>query len=152
MRRRLTLDTFLPYLVSVLASNLSKDLAGVYETRFDMSVAEWRVVAHLAMNRNVSVREIYTRVDMDKSKVSRAAARLEENGLIVKGSNAGDRRLLELRLSPKGKRVYAEIEPLALAFEAQVLSRLTPAERQAFRTCLAKLLQSTATLQIATES
>jgi hypothetical protein len=50
-----------------------------------------------------------------------AAASLEKNGLIEKGAHAGDRRLVELRLSPKGKRVYAEIEPLALAFEGALL-------------------------------
>jgi DNA-binding MarR family transcriptional regulator len=144
MTRRLTLDAFLPYLISVLASRLSVDLASVYQERFAISVAEWRVIAHLAANRNVSVREIYKRVDMDKPKVSRAAARLEKNGLIEKGTHAGDRRLVELRLSPKGKRVYAEIEPLALAFEAKALSCLTPAEERAFRTYLAKLLNSNA--------
>jgi DNA-binding MarR family transcriptional regulator len=142
MTRRLTLDSFLPYLISVLASRLSAGLASVYQERFAISVAEWRVIAHLAANRNVSVREIYKRVDMGKPKVSRAAARLEKNGLIEKGAHAEDRRLVELRLSPEGKRVYAQIEPLALAFEGAVLSNLTRAEERAFRTGLTKLLNS----------
>ena len=111
MTRRLTLDSFLPYLISVLASRLSAGLASVYQERFAISVAEWRVIAHLAANRNVSVREIYKRVDMGKPKVSRAAARLEKNGLIEKDAHAGDRRLVELRLSPKGSASMPRSSP-----------------------------------------
>ena len=61
------LETFLPYLVNVLASRLGNGLARVYAKRFDISIAEWRVIAHLSLNRNVSVREIHEAVDMDKA-------------------------------------------------------------------------------------
>ncbi|MEJ1156967.1 MarR family winged helix-turn-helix transcriptional regulator [Prosthecomicrobium sp. N25] len=128
----LDLDSFLPYLVNVLASRTSRELAGVYEARFGISIPEWRVIAHLAQNRNVSVREIHERVDMDKSKVSRAAARLESVGLIEKKVNPADRRLVELRLTRKGHKLFAEIVPLALDYEARLLSALTPEDRAAF--------------------
>ena len=38
---------------------------------------EWRVIANLTQKEAVSVRDIFERVDMDKSKVSRAASRLD---------------------------------------------------------------------------
>jgi len=136
----LDLDGFLPYLVNVLASRLSRELAQVYEARFGISIPEWRVLAHLAQNRNVSVREIHERVDMDKSKVSRAAARLEATGVIEKNVSPADRRLVELRLTRKGRRLFGEIAPLALAYEQDVLSALSPAERSAFRAAVEKLL------------
>jgi DNA-binding MarR family transcriptional regulator len=136
----LELDRFLPYLVNVLASRLSRELAGVYETRFGITIPEWRVIAHLSQNRNVSVREIHERVDMDKAKVSRAAARLEAIGVIEKKVNEEDRRLVELRLTKKGSRLFAEIEPSALAYERKVLSRLSREERSSFRAVVDKLL------------
>ena len=52
-----------------------------YGAESGISIPEWRVLAHLAEGGPVSVRDIHARVDMDKSKVSRAAARLEEAGL-----------------------------------------------------------------------
>ena len=81
----LDLDRFIPYLVNVLASRLSRELAKVYEARFGISIPEWRVVAHLSQHEDVSIREIHDRVDMDKAKVSRAAARLEAVGPCRKG-------------------------------------------------------------------
>jgi DNA-binding MarR family transcriptional regulator len=136
----LVLDDFLPYLVSVLANRMSTQLAKVYEERFGISIPEWRVIANLAQNKNVSVREIQARVHMDKAKVSRAAARLESVGIVEKNVNTGDRRLVELRLTRKGLRLYAEIEPLALSFERDVLSRLSAEEQDAFRATVKRLI------------
>src|ERR1700722_4400339 len=142
-RDTLDLDRFLPYLVNVLASRLSRELASVYEKGFGISIPEWRVIAHLSQNRNVSVREIHERVDMDKAKVSRAAARLEGAGIIEKKVNGADRRLVELQLTKKGRKMFAEIEPLALAYEQDQLSRLSRKEQASLRAIVDKLLEET---------
>jgi DNA-binding MarR family transcriptional regulator len=136
----LALDHFLPYLVNKLASRLSDELASVYQHRFGITIPEWRVIAHLAENRNVSIREIFVRVAMDKSKVSRAAARLESAGFVEKKINPADRRLIELRLTPKGRQLFKKIEPLALAYEREALSALSAAEAELFRKLVGKLL------------
>ena len=78
------LDDFLPYRLSVAASRVSRRFARRYGAESGISIPEWRVLAHLAEGGPVSVRDIHARVDMDKSKVSRAAARLEEAGLVRK--------------------------------------------------------------------
>lgn len=71
------LAAFLPCQLSVAASRVSRGFAERYRAEFGLSIPEWRVLAHLAQSDTVSVREIHARVDMDKSKVSRAAVRLE---------------------------------------------------------------------------
>ena len=139
----LDLDRFLPYQVSLLAARLSAALSRVYAERFGISIPEWRVIAHLSQHRKVSVREVQARVGMDKSKVSRAAARLETAGLVEKRVNPGDRRLVELSLTRKGRRLFAEIAPLALAFEADLVAALPPAEAEALRSAVAALLART---------
>lgn len=139
----LDLDRFLPYQVSLLAARLSAALARVYAERFGISIPEWRVIAHLSQHRKVSVREVQARVGMDKSKVSRAAARLESAGLVEKRVNPGDRRLVELSLTRKGRRLFAEIAPLALAFEADLVAALPSAEAVAFRSAVTALLART---------
>ena len=145
----LDLDQFLPYLVNVLANRLSRELAGVYQARFGISIPEWRVIAHLSQHEDVSVREIHQRVDMDKAKVSRAAARLEAAGLIEKDVNEADRRLVRLQLTRKGRRVFAQIEPLALAYERDALAALSPQESAAFRAAVGKLLNRPAVARAA---
>jgi DNA-binding MarR family transcriptional regulator len=136
----LDLDQFLPYLVNVLANRMSRELASVYEARFGISIPEWRVLAHLSQHEDVSVREIHQRVAMDKAKVSRAAARLEAIGFIEKSDNRDDRRLVALRLTRRGRRLFDEIEPLALAYERESLSTLSKTEEAALRSVLKKLL------------
>lgn len=134
------LDDFLPYLVNVLGSRLSVELGAEYGRRFSISIPEWRVLAHLSQYEHVSVREIYRRVEMDKAKVSRAAARLEAAGLIRK-EVPDDRRLVALSLTDKGRALFAEIAPLALAFEQRFLEKLSPGEAATFRRLVGKLLR-----------
>ena len=99
------LDRFLPYRLTVAAGRVSRRFARLYEAETGLSIPEWRVLAHLAQAGSVSVRDIHARVDMDKSKVSRAAARLEEAGLVQKLEHETDRRLVALSLTPKGGAV-----------------------------------------------
>ena len=120
------LDGFLPYRVAVTAGRLSREFSRVYQERFGLSRAEWRVMAHLSQEAEVSVREIHARVDMDKSKVSRAATRLEEAGIITKRISDHDRRLVVLALTDKGTAMMAELAEAAQAYQAQVMARLGP--------------------------
>ena len=115
---------FMPYRMAAAAQLLSDQLAAIYRDRSDLSNAEWRVMAHLAHSGNVSVRDIEARVGMEKSKVSRAAARLEDQGFIEKRVNETDRRLVQLTLTEKGRSLMAELLPLAAAFQADVERRL----------------------------
>lgn len=129
------LDSFLPYQLAVVARRVSLEYAALYRERFGISIPEWRVVAHLSQEGSVSVREIHERVDMDKSKVSRAAARLEHNGYVRKRAHRTDKRLVELTLTEKGEAMVAELTPVAKRFEQDVMMRLGP-DAAAFRAAL----------------
>lgn len=118
------LRRFLPYRLAVAAERLSEGLARRYRKEFGISTPEWRVLVHLAQSGNVSVRDIEARVAMEKSKVSRAASRLEAAGYIAKEINESDRRLLQLSLTPKGRALMAKILPLAIAYQAEIAARL----------------------------
>jgi DNA-binding MarR family transcriptional regulator len=129
---RFDLDGFLPYRLTVLAERIGAEFATVYGKRHGLSRAEWRVMAHLGNAGPVSVREIHARVAMDKSKVSRAASRLQLVGLVEKREDPVDRRLVALSLTEKGKEVMADLIPLARAFERELLARLPEDERATF--------------------
>jgi len=123
------LSAFLPYRLAVLAARVSADFADIYQKKFGLSVPEWRVMAHLSQSGDVSVREIHKRVDMDKSKVSRAAARLQLRGLVAKATPSDDKRLVSLSLTEKGRAMFDEITPLALAYQEKMHAQLTEQER-----------------------
>jgi DNA-binding MarR family transcriptional regulator len=132
------LAAFLPYQLAVAAARISRGFAERYRADFGLTIPEWRVLAHLAQSGAVSVREIHQRVDMDKSKVSRAAARLEDAGLIAKRENPQDRRLLDMRLTDEGKALVARILPVAVAYQDEVLA-LLGSDATPFRRALDRL-------------
>ena len=118
------LEGFTPYRLSVAARKTSQALAQRYRARFGISIAEWRVLAHLAASGDVSVRDIEQRVDLPKYEVSRAAKRLTGAGLIDKTPHEGDRRLVRLRLTAAGNAMMAELLPLAQAYQDEIDARL----------------------------
>ena len=67
------LDDFLPYRLAVAAQQVSRRFARLYAAEAGLTIPEWRVLAHLNHSGSVSVRDIHTRVNLDKSVVSRAA-------------------------------------------------------------------------------
>ncbi|MBB94942.1 MAG: MarR family transcriptional regulator [Rhodobacteraceae bacterium] len=122
---------FLPYRMTLAAQILSETLSRAYRDRFGLSIPEWRVLAHLATVDGASVRDIESRVAMEKSKVSRAASRLEARGLLSKQGNPEDRRLVHLTLTAEGIALMRDLLPLAEAFQRRIEDHLG-AEFQAF--------------------
>jgi DNA-binding MarR family transcriptional regulator len=138
------LAAFLPYQLAVLAGRVSRDFSAVYKERYGIGVAEWRVVAHLSQtSQTVSVREICDRVELEKSKVSRAVTRLQTRGWVAKQTNEEDRRLVELKLTEKGQKMIDEMAELATAFEQALMGQL-PDQGKTFRAELLAVLEATA--------
>lgn len=134
------LDAFLPYRLAAAAARVSRRFAERYRAEFGISIAEWRVLAHLSQQEAVSVREIRARVDLDKSQVSRAAARLESAGLVEKRPHPGDGRLLELRLTAAGRALFGRIAPVARAYQAE-LRAVLGADAEAFGRGLDRIMR-----------
>ena len=120
------LDEFLPYRLSVAAAQVSRRFAEIYAAEAGLTVPEWRVLAHLGQSAEVSVRDIHARVNLDKSMVSRAASRLERDGYVSKSGHETDRRLVVLRLTPKGVALMERLAPLARQFQDQIRAELGP--------------------------
>ncbi|HCQ64907.1 MAG TPA: MarR family transcriptional regulator [Rhodobacteraceae bacterium] len=118
------LDDFLPYQLSELSRRVSAGFSRHYRDTYGISVAEWRVMAHLSQQEAVSVREIHRRVGMDKPKVSRAATRLEAAGYVTKVVNPQDRRLVELSLTRQGRDLIETLAPIASAYQARLMTAL----------------------------
>ena len=116
----LDLEGFLPYRAARLAAALSRGLARRYESRFQVSVAEWRVLVHLTQQSRISVRDIHVRVDIDRVRVTRAVKRLEARGLVSKFVNETDRRLVRLALTARGARLADNLARVARDFEAEI--------------------------------
>ena len=129
MTAGIALEQFLPYRISRLAERASRSLSQVYAERFAISVPQWRVLATLAESPGLRASAVTGLTNLDKVKVSRAVAELEERGLLARQRSAADGRAAELRLTARGRRLFARIAPLARAWEQRLLEGLSSAER-----------------------
>ena len=115
---------FMPYRLAVAARVFSEEVAAIYREKFGLSIPEWRVLAHLMKEGKASVRDIEARVTMEKSKVSRAADRLKDRGLLTKRADTMDRRLVHIELTTDGEALMAELIPMVIAMQRDFESRL----------------------------
>ena len=134
----LALGRFLPYRLSVLAEAVSRAFARHYERRFGVTIPEWRIMAVLGEGPRAT-QEVIERTRMDRAKVSRAAIRLEDKGLIARAPRPGDQRAHTLELSGRGLAVYRQIVPMAHALQAELVQALGADELRAFEAVLDKL-------------
>lgn len=137
--RDFVLEEFLPYQLSVTGNRISRLFARRYSDAFGISIAEWRVMAVLGRFGTLSPGGITERTEMDKVKVSRAAARLAAAGLLTSEPDPVDGRVRRFGLTPRGVRMHASIVPLARALEAELAAGLPPSEWQALRALLSRV-------------
>ncbi len=133
------LEEFLPYRLSVLSNRVSDAFARLYETRFGITIPEWRVIANVGRFAPISANGVCERSAMDKVTVSRAVQRLVDKGFLDRRTDAHDRRRSSLTLSPAGAAIYAEIVPLALQIQAALVADLDEDERRALDLLMNKL-------------
>jgi len=145
--RRLVLDAFVPYRLSVLTNRVSDAIAAQYRERFGLSIPEWRVMAVLGETPGLSARDVAKKTAMGKVQVSRAATALIAAGRVVRTADKADGRIAHLSLSRTGRGVYDEIVPLALSLEETLLKALSATERRAFDRVMAKLAGQTRQLE-----
>jgi DNA-binding MarR family transcriptional regulator len=139
-QRELILEDFLPYRLSILSNTVSATIAGAYSKRFGLSIPEWRIMAVLSRHPGLSASEVAERTLMDKVAVSRAVGKLIKSGRINRRFADQDRRRSILHLSADGEAVYAEVAPLALKFEEELLHGLSEEEVHTLDVLLERLL------------
>ena len=138
--KQFILENFLPYQLSILASRISRDFSKEYISRFGLSNAEWRIIAHLSQEtETISIREIYQKVDLEKSKVSRAVSKLAERQLLSKKVNLSDKRLVDLKLTRVGREIIDEMTEIAVDFEARFLQKIQ--NSNSFKNTISALLK-----------
>jgi DNA-binding MarR family transcriptional regulator len=138
---------FLPYQLSVASNAVSDLIAERYRKRFALKIPEWRVMAILGdhgvgsdgAGGAMTQRALTAATLMDKVAVNRAVKVLEERGLVARVPNPVDGRSHLLELTGEGRAIHAEVMPLALATERDLLAGLDPHEIATVRRVLSGL-------------
>ena len=139
--KALHLERFLPYRLNVVGTLGGRALGRIYGEHFGIGIPEWRVVAQLGEFGKLTSRDIGELAQMHKTKVSRAVGELEKRGLVSRTENRQDRRESFVTLTAAGKRIYDQIVPLALGFEARWIEGIAPDELKVFERVLSTLTE-----------
>jgi DNA-binding MarR family transcriptional regulator len=133
------LEDFLPYRLSVASNRVSRLFARRYSEAFDLTIAEWRVIASVGRFGTLSPSAVGVATAMDKVKVSRAAAGLVARGVLKQAQDPHDGRGRLLSLTRKGVAVHQGVVPLARELEANLSQGLSSAEWAALQKALVRL-------------
>lgn len=139
--KKLRLEEFLPYRLSILSNRISGAIANSYGRRFGLTIREWRIMAVLGETPDISAGELAERTAIDKVAVSRAVRSLLGRGRLLRRFSTEDRRRSVLRLSKAGERLYGEIAPMAQNYENTLLARLSANERHQLDKALTRLME-----------
>ena len=107
------LDDLLPYLMNRLVSRLNRNLDAKLRRR-RLTFEHWRVLAVLTAHDRSTVSVLAELAVIPQATLSRLLARMGERGLVRRSMSRRDSRLVEVRLTPKGRSLYEEIVPLAV--------------------------------------
>jgi DNA-binding MarR family transcriptional regulator len=123
-----SLASFLPFKLGVISDSLIRIFSESYQDNYNLTIAEWRVLAIIAQYGTLSPTVIGRRAAMDKVKVSRASQSLVTKGLLRQSQDPNDGRGRLLRMTRKGAATHDGMVPLVMSLEATFFSDLSRAD------------------------
>jgi len=130
---------YVPALLLHVSNKMSTGANAVYRRNFGIGVTEWRVLALLASEPNVSAQRICEMIGFDKAIVSRVVKSLQARGDVTVLPDAADSRKHRLVLSAKGRKLHDRIMLVALERERRMLTGFSHREVEVLRDLLHRL-------------
>jgi DNA-binding MarR family transcriptional regulator len=115
---------------------------GAFERETGVSAGTWFTLALLAREDGMSQGELSQRFDIDPSRVTRLAKRLEREGLLRKNRDRGDKRVVRMYLTEKGRGLFEDLSDRRERFDRRVGAVLSPEELKELRRMLGALAES----------
>lgn len=120
------------YLASLLV-----DAARLQRTVFDRRVrklgftrTQWLLLRRIGEQPGVSQSELAEALEVEKATAGRLIDRLAEYGWVERRPDGNDRRINRIYMTPLGRRIHAQITPIAEAMVEEELSGLDKAGRE----------------------
>lgn len=130
---------YLPYRITLLAKLFDRWSTRLLQDSSGLSVAEWRVLAQLAISSPASVRQLAEQAFVDRAEVSRAAASLEAKGYVERQDNPKDRRSPLLYCSERGRALARRVSAQRREFHKSMTGLLSPEQVQALDSAMLAL-------------
>ena len=115
-------------------------LANVRLEEIGLRARSYSLLALACSGIDATQRELASALELDPSQIVALVDTLEEKGLVRRDADPRDRRSRVVRATDAGDALFARARQVTAQAEAEVLSMLTPAERETLRGLLRKIV------------
>lgn len=129
----------LPYRILMVARMIDGQAAQHVRAVAGLSVAEWRVLAHLAMMGEQTASTVSAAAYVERSEVSRAVVTLTAAGLLEQRPNPANQKSRLLAVSPAGRERFDRMRQDRRHVFSELMAEFTEDEAAAFDAALLRL-------------
>ncbi|PJE25623.1 Transcriptional regulator SlyA [Pseudooceanicola marinus] len=122
----LDIDYYAPFLLSAVSSAWQRQTSAIYRRDFNLGIVDWRVIAMINIEPEITANRICEVIRLDKAAVSRSLKLLEARGLATFEASGSDPRRRKWWLTDAGQAVHRDILAIALECESRMLDGIDP--------------------------
>ena len=115
-----------------------------FEREVGLSAATWFLLSMLIEEDGISQGEVSHRFEVDPSRITRLAQRLQDEGLLRRERDPEDNRVVRLYITEEGRLLVEDCQERRERFESRFRREFSPEELAEFRRALgvvARLMQ-----------
>ena len=117
-------------------------MKGAFEREIGVTAGTWFSLALLSKKDGISQGELSERFEVDPSRVTRLAKKLERDGLLRRERDPEDNRVVRMYLTEKGRGLIEDLYERRVSFEDRVQAVLSPEELEELRRMLGVLVEA----------
>ena len=95
---------------------------------YNLTPVQFAALDALADRPGIDQARLAEAIAKDRATIGAVVDRLQQKGLLHRVVSGRDKRARDLCLTEEGERIVAELRPLVIALQADILPGLTPAE------------------------
>jgi DNA-binding MarR family transcriptional regulator len=111
--------------------------------KLHLTVAEFKLLRSIKDEEMLSAGALAKRMELSSSRITRIIDGLVKKGLVVKGSDGRDRRIVEIRLTPEGVRTRDQLRAMYVTVHQDIINLLPSDAGESVMEAMEKLRQAT---------
>ena len=130
---------FIPLRLQLLTRMIERELSREMQTSFQMSVAEWRILALTCTEGPISAADVAASYEADPGQISRAVAALIRGGHVKRERLSTDGNRRRITPTPGGREVFDAIHQKRRAYFKTIMRDLSDEDMSALDRMLGQI-------------
>ena len=137
------LDQSAGYLINMTALLLKREFSSAIKNHsIDVTPEQWAILNRLNENSDLTQKEVAKLTFKDNANITRMVDKLEKKGLVIRQSDANDRRSWKLSITKKGIEIRDLVEPLAVDILNKISKGISEKEMDSYNNISKKIINN----------